>query len=101
MYTEEFKKNAVKLYKEGNKSYKTLADELGRRSSTQLKSLIKKLDNDESFEDLRGRTSSNIESNPLKGRTKTNFKSIEEERDYYKAQVEYLKKRYPNLHGKG
>ncbi len=27
------------------------------------------------------------------------FKSVEEERDYLKAQVEYLKKRYPNLHG--
>jgi len=101
IYTKEFKNNAVKLYKEGNKSYKTLTKELGLRSSTQLKSWVKKFDNNESFEDLRGRTSSNTESNPLKGRPKTNFKSIEEERDYYKAQVEYLKKRYPNLHGEG
>ncbi|KIU12695.1 transposase [Bacillus subtilis] len=37
--------------------------------------------------------------NPFIGRPKTTFKSVEEERDYLKAQVEYLKKRYPNLHG--
>jgi transposase len=36
-------------------------------------------------------------ANPLKGRPRTRFKSIEEERDYLKAQVEYLKKQYPNL----
>jgi hypothetical protein len=35
--------------------------------------------------------------NPLKGRPRTKFKSVEEERDYLKAQVEYLKKQYPNL----
>jgi hypothetical protein len=40
IYTEGFKKNAVKLYKEGNKSYKKLANELGLRSSTQLKSWV-------------------------------------------------------------
>ena len=35
-------------------------------------------------------------SNPLKGK-RIHFKDVEEERDYYKAQVEYLKKQYPNL----
>ena len=35
--------------------------------------------------------------NPLKGRPRTVFGSVEEERDYLKAQVDYLKKRYPNL----
>jgi transposase-like protein len=101
IYTEEFKKSAVKRYKEGNRSYKMLAKELGLRSSTQLKNWVKKFDNGESFDDLRGRTSNNTESNPFKGRPRTNFKNIEEERDYYKAQVEYLKKQYPNLHGEG
>lgn len=40
-------------------------------------------------------------NNPMIGRPKTKFSSVEEERDYLKAQVEYLKKRYPNLHGEG
>ena len=35
--------------------------------------------------------------NPLKGRPRTAFGSVEEERDYLQAQVDYLKKRYPNL----
>ncbi|MER2107644.1 MAG: hypothetical protein ABS949_11965 [Solibacillus sp.] len=34
--------------------------------------------------------------NPLKGK-RIHFKDVEEERDYYKAQLEYLKKQYPNL----
>ncbi|MBE7124119.1 transposase, partial [Bacillus cereus] len=35
--------------------------------------------------------------NPLKGRPRTKFDSMEEELEYYKAQVAYLKKQYPNL----
>jgi transposase len=100
-YTEDFKIRAVKLYKEGNKSYGTVSEELGLRSPTQLKKWVMKFNQGESFEDLRGRAGGNTDSNPLKGRPKTNFKSIQEERDYYKAQIEYLKKRYPNLHGEG
>ncbi|OAB38895.1 hypothetical protein PMSD_06030, partial [Paenibacillus macquariensis subsp. defensor] len=37
------------------------------------------------------------QSNPLKGRSGKVFETVEEERDYLKAQVDYLKKRYPNL----
>lgn len=33
----------------------------------------------------------------MKGRPRTAFSSVEEERDYLKAQVDYLKKRYLNL----
>lgn len=34
-----------------------------------------------------------------KGRPKTKFASVGEEMAYLKAEIEYLKKRYPNLHG--
>ncbi|WP_411809695.1 transposase, partial [Bacillus mojavensis] len=41
-YTKEFKMKAVKMYEEGNKSYHLLSEELGLRSSTQLKNWVKK-----------------------------------------------------------
>lgn len=96
-YTEEFKIKAVNMYEEGNKSYQTLATELGLRSSTQLKNWVRKYRENQSLEDQRGKETGS--SNPFVGRPKTVFKNVEEERDYLKAQVEYLKKRYPNLHG--
>lgn len=37
--TKEFKMKAVRMYEEGNKSYNMLSEELGLRSSTQLKNL--------------------------------------------------------------
>jgi transposase len=92
-YTEEFKRKAVIKYINGSKSYQTLAGELGMRSCTQLKVWVRKWKEGESF-DTRG--GSGI-SNPLKGRPRTNFTSVEEERDYLKVQVDYLKKQYPNL----
>ncbi|QXW82336.1 hypothetical protein [Bacillus sp. LJBS17] len=36
---KEFKMKAAKMYEEGNKSYNMLSEELGLRSSTQLKNL--------------------------------------------------------------
>ncbi|QAW10124.1 IS3 family transposase [Bacillus subtilis] len=90
-YTKEFKMKAVKMYEEGNKSYNTLAEELGLRSSTQLKNWVKTYREGKSFDDQRGKDTKS--DNPFIGRPKTTFKSVEEERDYLKAQVEYLKKR--------
>jgi transposase len=90
-YTNEFKLNAVMKYLNGSKSYKVLADELGIINCTQLKVWVKKYGSGRQFDERSGG------SNPLKGRPRTNFKSVEEERDYLKAQVEYLKKQYPNL----
>lgn len=90
-YTDEFKLNAVMKYINGSKSYKVLAEELGIRNCTQLKVWVKKWKNGQSFDERGG------VSNPLKGRSRTKFKSVEEERDYLRAQVEYLKKQYPNL----
>ncbi|MGQ9010796.1 IS3 family transposase [Bacillus stercoris] len=90
-YTKEFKMKAVKMYEEGNKSYNTLSEELGLRSSTQLKNWVKTYREGKSFDDQRGKGTKL--DNPFIGRPKTTFKSVEEERDYLKAQVEYLKKR--------
>lgn len=96
-YTEEFKLKAVEMYLNGEGSYNTLSSQLGLRSSTQLKSWVKKFEEGNNLVDQRGKLSSI--DNPLRGRQKTKFQSVEEERDYYKAQIEYLKKHYPNLHG--
>ncbi|PKG21622.1 transposase [Niallia nealsonii] len=92
-YTDEFKLKAVMKYINGNKSYAILSEELGIKHCTQLKVWVKKWKAGESFDTRSIGTS----TNPLKGRPRTKFKSVEEERDYLKAQVEYLKKQYPNL----
>ncbi|MBP1153871.1 transposase [Paenibacillus sp. PvR052] len=90
-YTEEFKIAAVKAYIEGSSSYKAVADQMKIRNCSQLKVWVKKWRNGDSFDERKG------VSNPLKGRLRTSFASIEEERDDLSAQVDYLKKRYPNL----
>lgn len=90
-YTDEFKLKAVMQYLNGSKSYEAMAEELGIRNCTQLKVWVKKWKKGDPFDNRGG------VPNPLKGRLRTNFNSVEEERDYLKAQVEYLKKRYPNL----
>lgn len=90
-YTDDFKLKAVMKYINGNQSYEVLSKELGIRSCTQLKVWVKKWKKGDPF-DVRGGV-----PNPLKGRPRTKFKTVEEERDYLKAQVDYLKKQYPNL----
>jgi transposase len=95
-YTEEFKRLAIERYIDGDGSYQTLSKELGLRSPTQLKTWVRKFEEGNQLTDQRGKPST---ENPLKGSPKTKFKNVEEERDYYKAQVDYLKKQYPNLHG--
>jgi transposase len=91
-YSEEFKLKAVRAYVEGSASYKVTAEREGIRNCSQLKVWVKKWQNGEPFDERKGN-----ELNPLKGRPRTAFGSVEEERDYLKAQVDYLKKRYPNL----
>ena len=92
-YLVEFKLEAVRLYEEGKVSYQAVADQMGIRSNTQVKRWVKKYREGLTFEDGRGKA-----SRPNKGRPKTRFASIEEELAYVKAERDYLKKQYPNLH---
>lgn len=94
MYTEEFKLKAVRAYLDGSSSYKIVAEQQGIRNCTQLKVWVRKWQKGESFDERKNEKN---EMNPMRGRPRTSFGSVEEERDYLKAQVDYLKKRYPNL----
>jgi transposase len=93
-YTPEFKTEAVRLYEEGGMSYQSVAQHFGIRNNTQVKQWVKKHRKGESFETVRKQTTA-----WRKGRPKTKFASVEEELAYVKAERDYLKKRYPNLHG--
>lgn len=96
-YSLEFKKEAVRLYEEDGLSYQAVADKMGIRSSTQVKQWVKKHRSGDGLE----RSRVGIRKTAWRaGRPRTKFASVEEERDYLKAEVEYLKKQYPNLHGK-
>lgn len=94
-YSKEFKEEAVRLYLEGNESYQSLSERLGLRDKKQLRNWVAKVQRGESLEDGRGK-----HSNPMCGRPKTTFASIEEELAYVKAERDYLKKLYRSRFGK-
>ena len=87
-YTEELKQEVVRLKLEEGWSYRQLRERFSIKSDAQIAEWVRKVQNKESFEDQRGVW------------TRKHFSSIEEENAYLKAQVDYLKKRNPNLHGK-
>lgn len=88
-YPIELKMQAVRLVVDENMSLREVAKQLGVRSKTQVLNWVKDY-----------QSGVDIESQALrKGRPKAKFASIEEEMAYLKAENEYLKKLYPNLHG--
>ena len=96
-YSNEIKLSAVQSYLNGEGSYDMIAKKYQIRSTTQLKNWVKKYKERGEITDTRGENNKTKGiPNPLKGK-RIHFKTVEEERDYYKAQVEYLKKQYPNL----
>ncbi|SDX61264.1 Transposase, partial [Marininema mesophilum] len=84
-YSPETKTKAVRLRMEKGLSYRAIQERLGIQSKTQVVQWVKQFERGESFEDHRG------------GWNRKHFTSLEEENAYLKAQVDFLKKRYPNL----
>ena len=54
-YSKEFKVMAAKLYLEGEKSYKTLINELGIKDTKTLRGWVGKYKRGESLEERRGK----------------------------------------------
>jgi len=80
---------AVRLVTEENMSYREVAKQLGIRNKTQVEVWVTRYREGQPFKQEAFH----------KGRPKTKFASVEEEMAYLRAEIEYLKKRYPNLHG--
>ncbi|MCP1144592.1 transposase [Lysinibacillus endophyticus] len=99
-YSNDFKLQVVLSYLNSEDSYVTTAKKFNLRSKTQVERWVQKYKEVGSIEAFNRLPSSGSGAkgvkNPLKGK-RVHFNSVEEERDYYKAQVEYLKKQYPNL----
>ncbi|HDR8116356.1 TPA: transposase [Bacillus cereus] len=88
-YSNEINLSAVQSYLNGEGSCDMIAEKYQIRSSTQFKHWIKKYKECGEITDTRGKNSEMKGiSNPLKGK-RIHFKTVEEERDDYKAQVEY------------
>ncbi|MGO4791012.1 IS3 family transposase [Paenibacillus sp. 2KB_20] len=82
-YSEEVKKEAVRLAIEENMSYREVARRLGIRNKTQVEVWVKWHQEGRALEQEAFH----------KGRPKTTFTSLEEEMAYLKAEIAYLKKR--------
>lgn len=87
-YTEDLKREVVRLHLDEGWTYSQLCSHFGIKSDAQIDNWKKKFQSGKSFVDQRGQWN------------RKHFNSIEEENAYLKAQVDYLKKLNPNLHGR-
>ena len=89
-YTKEFKLKAIKMYLDEGLSYHQVALKLNIKSKTQVLNWVKQFQEKgaASFDiETRGRATGG-----KKGRPKTKFNSLEEEVEYLRMEVEFLKK---------
>ncbi|MDA5111147.1 transposase [Brevibacillus thermoruber] len=88
-YPIEIKRKAVHLYLEGDKSYKTIAKELGISDKNIVMRWVKHFENEgmEGLEEKRGKA-----VGPRKGRPRKCLFTLEEENLRLRAENEYLKK---------
>ena len=89
-YTKEFKLKAIKMYLDDGLSSYQVASKLNINSKTQVINWVKQFreNGENSFDiEMRGRATSG-----KKGRPKTKFNSLEEEVEYLRMEVEFLKK---------
>ncbi|QIC49610.1 transposase [Lysinibacillus sphaericus] len=99
-YSNELKLEVIQAYLAGEESMQKIAEKYEIRNVSQVKVWVRKFKEVGSIDAFNCLPSAGSGSkgvkNPLKGK-RIHFKDIEEERDYYKAQLDYLKKQYPNL----
>jgi len=92
-YSDELKIQVVESFLNDEGSQSAIAKKYGLKSRTQLMDWVRKYQETGGISDSRGKNNGNKGfKNPLKGRSRTKFDSMEEELEYYKAQVAYLKK---------
>ncbi|QTB27596.1 helix-turn-helix domain-containing protein [Lysinibacillus sphaericus] len=93
VYSNELKLEVVQAYLKGNEGPQKIAEKYGIQNRSQVVAWVKKFKEVGSIEAFNRLPSAGSGAkgvkNPLKGK-RVHFKDVEEERDYYKAQVEYF-----------
>lgn len=89
IYTPEFKMMVVRMHLEEGLTFSQIIKKTGVKSDAQLVDWVRKYKAGAKFQDRSQKWN------------KKGFGSLEEENAFLKAQVDYLKKLNPNLHGEG
>ena len=86
-YEPELKEKVLRLHLEEGLCYRSICERLSIRSKSQVQDWVQRHQKGESLVDHRGVWN------------RKHFDNLEEENAYLKAQVDFLKKRHPNLLG--